>query len=188
MTPAQLATLKAAILAETDPEFVTLRTEGATGAMANWFNVERTPAMSLWRKEVPVADLINAIDLDAYTPNSAAAETLIDQGRSFRAQIKQVNLQILLQGRDELDTSFVNVRKGLRDAVINIPTGAGGADKNAAGSGGVSVLSACVRNATRGEAVFATGPFTTGAVSAYVSPFRTLYLSNETVLAALAAA
>ena len=42
MTPAQLATLKAAILAETDPAFVALRTAGAEQPMADWYNAAST--------------------------------------------------------------------------------------------------------------------------------------------------
>jgi hypothetical protein len=38
LTPAQLPTLKAAILAETDPAFVTARTNGQTPLMAAFFN------------------------------------------------------------------------------------------------------------------------------------------------------
>ncbi len=38
LTPAQLATIKAAIAAETEPSFVALRDAGSTGQMAAWFN------------------------------------------------------------------------------------------------------------------------------------------------------
>lgn len=185
LTTAQLQTLKAAIAAETDSGFVALRTEGATGAMADWLNVDASPDFMLWRSDAPVKDILNNIDLDAYTPNDNASETLIDIGRSFRAEIKQINLQILLQGRTEIDASLVTVRKALRDAVMNIPTGSAGANKNAAGNSGANALNACTRKATRGEKVFATGSATTGSVTANVVSF-TGRISNETVLAALA--
>lgn len=42
LSDAQLPALKAAILAETDPAFVGYRTAGATGLMADWFNVAST--------------------------------------------------------------------------------------------------------------------------------------------------
>ena len=42
MTPVQLATLKAAILAETDPAFVAARTAGAEQPMADWYNAAST--------------------------------------------------------------------------------------------------------------------------------------------------
>jgi hypothetical protein len=58
MTPAQLTTLKAAINTETDPAFVALRTSGATGAMADWFNVAST--FVCWRTNVPAEATGNA--------------------------------------------------------------------------------------------------------------------------------
>jgi hypothetical protein len=42
LTPAQLPTLKAAILAETDPAFVTARQQGAVGEMAAFYNQPST--------------------------------------------------------------------------------------------------------------------------------------------------
>jgi len=72
LTTEQLATLKAAILAETDAAFVEYRTQGATGAMAAFYNELASPAFYVWRKSY-TADLIaDAIDngitqLDALT-------------------------------------------------------------------------------------------------------------------------
>jgi len=48
----QRAVLKAAILAETDPAFVALRDSGATGAMADWLNMDKSPAAKAWRTNV----------------------------------------------------------------------------------------------------------------------------------------
>lgn len=56
LTPAQLATLKAAILAETDAEFVGYRNSGATGAMANWYNVS-VPTFIVWKTNVSRNDV-----------------------------------------------------------------------------------------------------------------------------------
>lgn len=49
LTPQQLTTLKAAILAETDPAFVQYRTDGNNGAMTQWFNEQASPAFTVWR-------------------------------------------------------------------------------------------------------------------------------------------
>ena len=49
MTPAQLTTLKAAILAETDPAFAELRQVGAVGAMADFYNADASPSYYAWR-------------------------------------------------------------------------------------------------------------------------------------------
>ena len=56
LSPSQQTTLKAAILAETDPAFVTARTNGQTPLMTAWFNAEKTPPVKAWRKNVPPED------------------------------------------------------------------------------------------------------------------------------------
>ena len=53
MTPAQLTTLKAAILAETDPAFVAARTNGQTPLMTAFLNADKSPAVKAWRTSVP---------------------------------------------------------------------------------------------------------------------------------------
>jgi hypothetical protein len=53
LTPAQLTTLKAAILAETNPGFVTARTLGQTTVMRDFYNAEAVPAVQAWRSSVP---------------------------------------------------------------------------------------------------------------------------------------
>ena len=53
MTPAQLAALKAAINAETDPAFVAARTNGQTPLMTAFLNADKSPAVKAWRTSVP---------------------------------------------------------------------------------------------------------------------------------------
>ena len=48
LTTAQLVTLKAAILAETNATFVALRQAGATGQMAEWINGTLVPNQAAW--------------------------------------------------------------------------------------------------------------------------------------------
>jgi hypothetical protein len=62
LSPAQLVTLKAAILAETDAAFVVARTEGATGEMAAFYNVVAAPAFYVWRSTYTPQDIATAID------------------------------------------------------------------------------------------------------------------------------
>lgn len=50
---ARLDALKAAISAQTDPEFVGYRTNGQTTLMASWYNVTASPAVKAWRSAVP---------------------------------------------------------------------------------------------------------------------------------------
>lgn len=56
LTTAQLQTLKAAIAAETDADFVAARTNGQTPLMTAFFNGEKSPAVSAWRSSVPPQD------------------------------------------------------------------------------------------------------------------------------------
>jgi hypothetical protein len=48
LNPALLPTLKAAILAETAPTFVALRTAGYEQGMADWYNATLTPNVKAW--------------------------------------------------------------------------------------------------------------------------------------------
>lgn len=69
LTAAQLATLKAAILAETDPTFVTNRNAGATGAMADFYNANH-PTFVVWKTSVPITqigDKFNGAELGGLT-------------------------------------------------------------------------------------------------------------------------
>ena len=53
LTTAQLQTLKAAILAETDPAFVAARTNGQTPLMTAFLNEDKSPSVKAWRTDVP---------------------------------------------------------------------------------------------------------------------------------------
>lgn len=48
LSPSQLATLKAAIVAETDPIIVAAREAGDTPTIARWYNDPATPAALVW--------------------------------------------------------------------------------------------------------------------------------------------
>lgn len=166
LTQTQATLLHDAIFAETDPAFVELRNAGATGAMAEWYSATATPDFLVWRTDAQVAGIINAISLDKYTPNDAPDGTTTWTNRVLAAQTKQLNLQLLLQGKTTLDASKATVRAGLRDAVISVPTGAAGANTNPGGTSGVNVLNACTRKANRIEKLFSSGSETTGTVTA----------------------
>jgi len=53
MTPQQLTTLKAAILADTDPAVITARTNGADNELARLYNLTASPSFIVWRTSVP---------------------------------------------------------------------------------------------------------------------------------------
>lgn len=166
-TSAQLATLKAAILANTDPTFVGYRTAGATGAMANWYNLTASPAAPAWRTDALITDILDGINWTLYTPQDTPDNTATFTNRALVIQTKQMNLQSMVQGRISLDASKANTRSGLRDATVAVPAGVVGANVSPGGASGATVLAACVRNATYAEALFFTATnVTTGTTSA----------------------
>jgi hypothetical protein len=68
LTPDQLAALKTAILAETDPVFVPLRTANDEQGMAAFYNSPTSPAFIVWRTDVTADETGNAwvgSDIDA---------------------------------------------------------------------------------------------------------------------------
>lgn len=185
LTSSQLVSLKNAINAETDPEFVAYRTAGSTGLMAQWFNQLASPAHTVWSTSVSVNVILDAIDFSQYTPNTTPtdATAAISTARLLAIQTKQMNLQNMTIGRDFLNCSRDRVREGLLDSVIDIPSGSNGALRSAAGTGGIRVVNAMTRPATRGEKIFATTQDTTGAVTAFILGYEGQITDADVVLA-----
>lgn len=172
LTLAQKQALKTAINANPTWAAYPQNSDGYAD-LATVLNVTANPAFSVWRTEVPVSTVIDSIDMSKYTPNDGADGTAIYTNRALLCQTKQMNLQLLLQGRDRLDCSRSNVRAGLRDAVIQVPGGASGAFTAPGGASGVTTLTVCVRNATEGEKILvAAKNQTTGTVTASVLGFE----------------
>lgn len=180
----QLATLRAAILAETDPAFVALRNAGATAAMADWYNQPTAPAQAAWDSAAPVDRVLNQVDQAAYTPADTADGTALYTNRTLLAQTKLMVLQNLTLARQAIDARLATVRKSLRDAVINLPTAAGGGNQQAAGASGALALVACTRTLSKAEALFVTGSATTGTVTAALVSWEGV-LTDADVVAAL---
>ena len=130
LTPAQLLTLKAAILAETNAGLVALRDAGATGAMAEWLNTTH-PTFIVWKDRLTLADVREAwtwTEIDSLT-----------QPKQFQFT------QMFASGA--VDVGKAAIRQGLQD----IFAGAALAISRAA------IIAAAKRPATRAEAIFATG-------------------------------
>ena len=178
MTPAQLTTLKAAIVANATWNAFPFNTDGAF-AIAKLLNVTASPVQNMWRTNVPVADVFDAIDWTKYTPADVADTTAIFLNRCAVINVKQMNLQNMLIGRDRIDASKLNIRAGLRDAVIALPAGAAGAAVSAGGAGGVTVLTACVRLATEVEKILRGADATTGTVTAALPIFEGIVSYND---------
>lgn len=180
MTPAQLALLKTAI--QGNPAWNAVpNTSDGNFALAATLNLPASPAFTVWRTDTPVSAIIDAITWASYTPNDTVLDTDLDPllsrktARLLTAQTKQMNLQLMLQGRESFNAAPVNSRGGLRDAVIQVPTGAGGVNTSPGGASGVNVLTACTRNSNEVEKILVTasqGSDTTGTVTARVLGFE----------------
>lgn len=172
MTPAQKAAIQTDILAKQAPG-QPLFNVVAESAIAAYYNADS--GSKAWRTEVPTKAIRAAITLSSYTPNDAADNTATFTNRALLAQTKQMNLQIMLQGLETVDMSLPQARADLRDAVTQLPTGAGGNPVSAGGAGGANVLNACTRSANRVELLLANGSIasdTTGPVTARVLAFE----------------
>ena len=151
LTPTQLATLKAAIIA--DPNLASARANhslAGTTAIADYLNAPN--ALSVWRTSVSTSVLFDQVIWANLTPNEAPDGSQAWQCRSLACQGKQFNLQLIFGSRDTIDQSESNVRAGLQDALTNVPSGTGGATVSA---GWVNVRTAMQRQATNLEAIFA---------------------------------
>lgn len=174
MTPAQLAAIKADILASPDLSALPNNSDGAF-EIARLYNLPASPAFNVWRTDAPVDAILDAVNWSQYTPTDAADNTATYTNRMLAIQTKQMNLQNMVLGRTTINAAKVNIRAGLRDAVIAVPAGAGGASVSPGGASGANVLTACVRPATRIEKLLATasqGSDTTGSTTARVMGFE----------------
>jgi hypothetical protein len=187
LSPAQYTALKNDIAA--DGTLGQLAHNGDNGfTIAAAYNLPASPAVNVWRSDARVKDIFDSVSWDVYTPKDAvptadALSNAIFQSRLLVIQTKQMNLQNILTGRDVLDCTKANIRAGLRDAVIALPAGVSGAQTSAGGAGGATVLNACVRNATRAEALFVTGTANTGSVTASLMGFEGSLTYNDIIQA-----
>lgn len=150
LTTEQLAALKAAILA--DP--ILSQLDGSTdsnAAIASAFNLAASPDYYVWRTNVSIDSLLDQITWANYTPADAADNTVLYQNRAMLCQTKQMNLQLMLQGRTVFNAGKASLRGGLNDATTNLPSGASGANRP---GGWVGILPVLKRRATRAEKLY----------------------------------
>lgn len=156
LTAQQKTTLKAAIDADPVMSQIPATSDGAF-AVAEILNAAASPAYSVWRPNTPANDIMDAITWASLTPNDAPDNTVLNTNRTLVCQAKQMNLQILLQGRDSVATGKTSVRGGLSDALTNVPSGASGALVDAGWLGAGKVKAAITRTASFVEKLLATG-------------------------------
>lgn len=133
MTPAQLQTLKAAILAETTPAFVSLRQANDEQGMADWYNVVGTFVawLSSVTRDAVTVEGFDWTQVDNLTTGQARIWDLL-----FDTQSRAINA-----GEAGKRAAISECWKGTA-AKVAVAT---------------FVLSRCKRFATRGERVFAAG-------------------------------
>lgn len=161
LTTQQVATLKAYILA--DPVLSAKpMTSGGAAEIAVALNQPAAVAFYVWRNSTPAADILDAIVWASLTPADTADGSAIYTNRALVAQARQLNLQIILQGRESIPTGRPNVRQGLTDALLGVPTGVGGALLDAGWLGAGKVKTTITRQTSVVEKLFATGTGTVG--------------------------
>ena len=174
MTPAQITILRAAIFA--DGTASPLLSAGNLSGLLGWLN--GASAFTVWRSTTSASDIMDAITWANFTPSDVPTGDAVALQREYRCQGKQLNLQILLQGRESLPTGRANIRNGLSDALVNVPAGTDGAMLDAGWLGAGKVKAAISRLATNAEKVFATGtgsagvPGILGALDGEVSEYE----------------
>lgn len=178
LTSAQGATLLATIQSAPDLNSQPLGPDGAF-EIARLLNLPSNPVVTVWRTDAPTDALFDAIDFTKYTPTDSPDNTTTYLNRIMNLQVKQINLQLLLQGRDKVNANKSNVRNALRDAVIQLPSGVAGAFTTAAGVSGVNILTACTRTALRGEGILAGADATTGTVTAKLIGYEGQITSSD---------
>lgn len=155
MTPAQYTTLKS--LADADQTASALIAQGNDIGLADWMNAPTS--QYIWRQYTPADDVFDAIVWANLTPIDAPDGTALWTNRALLCQAKQINLQIMLQGKERIATAKATTRAGLSDALLNVPSGASGATQSA---GWATVKSVISRIGTRAEMALATGAGTQG--------------------------
>lgn len=158
LTTQQLSTLKA--LAQGDGTAAGYLANGQDIQLAEWFN--GLTAEYMWRMTTNADDVADAVVWANLTPVDTPDDTATYTNRALMCQAKQINLQILLQGKTKVASSKPNVRAGFSDALLNVPSGVAGALQSAGWAG---VKSAMSRLGTRAEMALASGAGTQAAPS-----------------------
>lgn len=156
LTTAQLAALRTAVKADANLAIPLANKD--VQAICAYLHGDST--FVVWRSITNAADVFDAVSWASLTPTDAPDATATYTNRALMCQAKQINLQILLQGKDQISTGKANIRAGLQDALTGVPSGVAGVAKAA---GWPAVKATISRNASIYEKVFATGTGTAAA-------------------------
>lgn len=104
LTSQQLVVLKTAILAETDPEFVSYRDNGQVPKMAEWYNKPNSPEFTVWKTFVTTAEV-------GKTVSYIAVEAMTDANRVRITTFYAMN-PISFEPRADIRTYWANTFSG----------------------------------------------------------------------------
>jgi len=141
MTPQQLTTLKAAILAETNAEFVGYRTNGQNGLMAQWLNGTLSPAFYVKRTVLSRHEILTGTSDDG-TIFAWAAGAYISRNQGERDAFRE-----MFNDTGTVDPWLPTILAAFAD----IFSGAGGAGNRA------HIQAMSRRPCTRAERIYAVG-------------------------------
>ncbi len=161
LTQPQLATLKTAIAAETDPAFVVMRAAGATQEMANFFNANS--AEYVWATSTLTSEVFNVVNWKRMTPEASADETQGYANRAMVATTQLISLNILLN-QSRIESNRLSIRTGIKDALSNLPTRPDNTNNWKWSAGGSAALDVMKRLTTKAESLY------TVTVGTQVSP------------------
>lgn len=156
LTQAQIDLLKPVVQA--DPTASALALAADDVGLAAWLNGASTK--TVWRTDVPVQEIFEAIIWANMTPASAPDGTALWTNRNLQCQSKQLALQTMLVGRESLNASKANIRAGLQDSLTAVPSKADGTTQAA---GWVAVQEVMKRTATIAEASLSSGTGTSAS-------------------------
>ncbi len=141
LTDPQIVTLKAAINAETDPTFVSLREQGAVGAMTDWLNQAAVPAYYVKRTALSRHEILTVTSDDGTTFSWAAAAYIT------RSQGERDAFREMFNSTGTVNPSLPTIVAAFAD----IFSGAGGLSNR------THITAMSRRSATRAEKLFAVG-------------------------------
>lgn len=141
LTDPQLATLKAAINAETNAEFVDYRQQGAVGAMTDWLNQTSSPAYYVKRTALSRHEILTATS-DQGTTFSWAGAAYITRSQGEREAFRE-----MFNSTGTVNPSLPSIVAAFAD----IFSGAGGLTNR------THITNMSRRTATRVERLFAVG-------------------------------
>lgn len=177
-------TLKAGILALTDPTFVALRNEGATGQMADWLNQNHATEKA-WNSAASWEAVQNAIEYAKYTPSVANTPSDTAGLCKMVAILLKLTVQqnMLIGMQQRIDATDAGTVDALLDTVIQVPSGLAGALTSPGGASGVNVANALTRPARRGEVIFGGNVVQKGTVSARVLAWQGQVTDHDVIRA-----